>query len=177
MWFIYESLTHRNDLESRKGDKYSAYVLEATKKVYKGDDEPYSKIIFENTFVKIIDRKGETEMVVNEFFDMCQPGDLIDMKSEKNGDFWNIVSLENKTRSVLPEGAGTIPQDMTSMGSAPSGWDAAVNFVNVLVNNGHYKDKTSPEILLDAVVTYRMRLDALDSVALDSSIEEHDEAA
>ena len=145
-------------------------MLTATKKVYKGDDEPYSKIIFDNTQVKIIDRNGTATMMAHEFFQACQPGDLVDMKNEKDGDFWKIASLENKTRAILPEGSG---QSQVQEVVAGADWNAAVGFVNVLVNNGHYKDKTSPEILLDAVVTYKLQLEELQGQTFDSEPEEY----
>jgi hypothetical protein len=171
MWLEYDNCEFRSDLKSRKGDTYSAYVLSGTKRGWKeAPDEPWSKTIFENTFVTVIDRKGTAEMVVNEFFDMCEPGDLIDVKQTKEGDFWKFVSLENKARSVLPEGTGMV-QAVAPVHGQPSGWDAAVNFVNVLINNGHYKEKTNIEVLLEDVITYRERLDALESVALDAPIE------
>jgi len=172
MWLDFESIEHRSDLESRKGSKYSAWILSAMKRGYKDDpDTPYTKQIFDNLIVPIKDRKGDAEMAAHEFFQMCKPGDLVVMEQKKEGDFWNIISLENKTRSVLPDSANTAAPSS----GGDSGWAAAVNFVNVLVNNGHYKDKTSPEILLDAVVTYRARLDNLDSVALDAPWEGEEE--
>ena len=173
MWLDFESIEHRSDLESRKGSKYSAWVLSANKRGYKDEpDAPYSKIIFDNIYADVVDRRGNTNMAVYEFFQACEPGDLVDMKQERDGDNWKITCLENKTRSILPEGAGQKAAPLPV--SAGDGWNASVNFVNVLVNNGHYKDKTSPEILLDAVVTYRARLDALDSVALDATPWEED---
>ncbi len=177
MWLNFEGIEHRSDLESKKGKMYSAYVMTATKRGY-GDEEdsPYSKIIFETVFTTVTDRAGTAELAVHEFFEACEPGDLVIMTNERDGDNWRIKSLENKTRSVLPEGTVTASAAAPAASQA-SGWESAVGFVDVLVNNGHYKDKTSPEILLDAVVTYRMRLDALDSVALDAPLEEYDEAA
>jgi len=179
MWLDFESIEHRSDLESRKGTKYSAWVLTATKRGYKDDpDTPYSKIIFDNIFADVIDRKGnKVEMAVYEFFQACEPGDLVVMSQsrEPGNDHWEITSLENKTRNVLPESI-SVTTDPQSNVAVADGWNAAVNFVNVLVNNGHYKDKTSPEILLDAVVTYRARLDSLDSVALDAPWEEEEAA-
>lgn len=173
MWLTFEDIEFRTDLISKKGNKYSAHLLTATKKGY-GDEEdsPYSKPIFEDTFTTVISRNGkrEAEMAAHEFFEACEAGDLVIMTNKREGERWVMESLQNKTRDVLPEDAG-VTGNPTPVPSVTSGWEAAVNFVNVLVNNGHYNEKTDPEILLDAVVTYHMRLEALDTIALDSDIE------
>lgn len=180
MWLIFENIEHRSDLVSNKGNKYSANLMTATKKGWDGaEDEPYSKPFFDDAFCTVISRNGarEAEMNAVEFFEACEPGDTVVMKQKQEGaNKWKLVSLQNKTRDVLPESEESTSVSAPGTGVA-SGWDAAVNFVNVLVNNGHYKDKTDPEILLDAVVTYRMRIDALDSVALDADVNEYDDAA
>lgn len=163
MWVVFDSIEHRTDLDSNKGTKYSGWVLSGTKKGYmdEGDTE-YQKVIFDNATADVIDKNGETEMLVYEFFQSCQSGDLIDIKFIQDGKFKKISSLENKSRSVLPENSGSSKAVVNN--SVSDGLAAAVGFVNALINNGHYADKTSPEVLLDAVNTYRMRLKVLDEL-------------
>lgn len=165
MWIIYEDIEHRTDLEAKKGTKYSGWVLTGTKKGYMEEgDTPYSKVIFDNATATVIDANGEAEMLLYEFFQSCTPGDLIDMKFVQDGMFKRINSVENKNRSVLPENTGSNNTPSNAVGDGDNLTTAAVVFVNALITNGHYEEKTSPEVLLDAVATYRMRLSTIEDV-------------
>ena len=163
MWVVFENLEFRTDLESKKGNKYSAWIMSGIKKGWQEEeDSPYSKQFFDGTFVTVKDRKGEVEMDMKEFFEACEPGDTVVLENKKDGANWKVVSLENKNRSVLPDSMVPVSNSASPAMGAGSSLNAAVSFVGVLVANGHYKDNTPVDILLDAVSVYKMRLDSLD---------------
>lgn len=170
MWVIFEEIEKNVSLTSMKGAKYTANIVRGMKKGYQEEeDTPYEKKVFDNTFTTVKDRRGEVQMDIVEFFDACEEGDLIVIENEKpkGSQHWQIISLENKNRSVVTDDLLPAAPVVAPVGGGdPLG--AAVGFVNVLVNNGHYKEGTSPEVLLDAVESYKHRLDALFSQALDA---------
>lgn len=109
MWLIFDKIEFSDSLMSRKGTAYSGYVVTGMKKGFETDpDEPYSKIIFDNTFTTVKQGDNSATMSLVEFFKACQSGDLVVMKSERAGAEkwnWKISEVENRTRPVLDANA------------------------------------------------------------------------
>lgn len=145
MWMTFDSCEFRTDLESRKGKAYSAFLLSGTKKGF-GDapDEPYSKPFFEGHLVTVKQGKNEFEMHLNEFFELCEPGDTISIKQEKAGsELWNwrISEVENKTRSVVAGDSVSAVGSAQSSASNPAVFDEikATVMVGALASAGVFK--------------------------------------
>ena len=104
MWMVFEEIERNVTLTSKKGAKYTANIVRGVKKGYMDDpDTEYEKTVFDNTYTTVVDRRGEVEMDITEFFEACEPGDLIVVTNEKDGQHWRISQLENKNRSVVSD--------------------------------------------------------------------------
>lgn len=172
MWLVFEDIQYRTDLTSKKGDTYSGYVVTGTKKGWQDEpDSPYSKIIFENVMTNVVEDNDSVEMALYEFFQSCKSGDLVVVNSVKDGKFWKIESVENKNRKIL---SGVVKSEPSS--SSDSSLIAATVFVNTLVNNGHYQDKTQPKVLMEAVKAYKQMLEQETLVTDQDVLSELEEA-
>lgn len=108
-WIIFDKIEYQENLKSKAGTPYSAYVLTGTKKGYDGaPDEPYRKVMFETTPTTIIE--GEIERpgisMVSFFQNACKQGDTVILKNVRKAKGWEIVSLENLR---LSKGASAKP--------------------------------------------------------------------
>lgn len=108
MWLKFDSIDYRENLEGQSGKKYSAWVVSGTKKGFKGEpDQPYTKVLFENQTITVIER-GITrpgQSVVQFFQKAAKPGDVFDIKSERDGKFWKwitITKLEDNNPTYTP---------------------------------------------------------------------------
>ena len=98
-WITFESIEKKDDLVSKAGNKYSAWVLRGTKRGYKADpDTQYEKILFENRAVTVIEKGIERPgiSIVQFFLNGCKPGDLVILKSVQKNGRWEIESVENR---------------------------------------------------------------------------------
>lgn len=99
MWIIYNSI-EKKTLKGEKGD-YDAWVLTATKKGYDGaPDEDWSRKLFESDAAALIEDGKEIPGVslVDFFKNGVESGDMVEIKQEKDGRFWRIVSMCNMTK-------------------------------------------------------------------------------
>lgn len=164
MWVDFEKIELRSDLTSTKGRKYSAYIVSGNKRGWgdEPDDPTWSKPVFPDAMSKVIDRNGEMEMALHEFFEMCEPGDLIAIENKKENGYWRMVSVENKTRPVLSKNQTSQQEAQPQAVSGPDTLSAATTFVMGLIQNGYYeKGKPSIEVILDEIGQYSMRMQSL----------------
>jgi hypothetical protein len=96
-WITFKSIEFKDDLVSKAGAPYSAYVLKAVKRGFEGEeDAPYEKILFEGRPVTVIEegvaRPGIS--VVQFFQKACKPGDLVIMRNVRKGKNWELDSVE-----------------------------------------------------------------------------------
>lgn len=103
MWLTFESIEEKKNMPARNGKTYDAWVLSGIKRGYEGSpDEPWSKVIFPQTAVAIRE-KGvlrRNQSLLQYLQKACKPGDTLIIKSEKDGKFWRIVSIENRNENV-----------------------------------------------------------------------------
>lgn len=96
MWFKFENIEEKHDLVGQSGKKYSGFVVTGMKKGFQGEpDTPYQKTLFSNQAITVIER-GITrpgQSVVQFFQKAAQPGDMFDIKSEREGKFWRWISI------------------------------------------------------------------------------------
>lgn len=100
MWFIFDSIEQRDDLKSRAGRTYSAYILKGERKGY-GDEPntPYEKVLFETSACTVIEHgQHRPNCSVVQFFQKAvNKGDTVIIKfvRGKAPNMWDIESLEN----------------------------------------------------------------------------------
>lgn len=97
-WVVYEKLEFEPELTGRSGKKYSGWKLYGLKKGYGSmPDMPYEKTLFDNSTTTVIEKgvKRPNLSIVEFIKKACKPGDLIDIKNQRRGQFWEIVSIEN----------------------------------------------------------------------------------
>lgn len=103
MWFVFDNIEHRNDLQGQSGKKYSGYVVTGTKRGYDGaPDVPYQKILFENQSCTVIERGIPRPGVsIVQFFQKgVKPGDLLVIKNERDGRFWKWDTITKRDESI-----------------------------------------------------------------------------
>ena len=96
-WITFDSIEFKDNLVSKAGTPFSAYILKGTKRGFAGEeDKPFEKILFEGRPVTVIEqgiaRPGIS--VVQFFQKACKPGDLVIMKSIRKGTRWELESVE-----------------------------------------------------------------------------------
>lgn len=96
-WITFKEIEFKDDLVSKAGNPYAAYVLTGTKRGFAGDkDEPFEKILFEGQPVTVIEKgiRRPGISVVQFFQKACKPGDLVIMRSVRKGTRWELESVE-----------------------------------------------------------------------------------
>lgn len=99
MWIVYDTCK-LEDLESKAGNKYTAYALRGTKKGYKGEpDAPYIKPLFENSMVTVIEKgvARPNQSIVGFIHAMCNPGDTLELRFDRSGGMPELATIENKS--------------------------------------------------------------------------------
>lgn len=146
MWLTFGNIEFRDDLMSRKNTKYSGYVVTGVKKGFDGEpDEEYSKIIFEGAFTTVKQGDNSVTMSLIEFFKLCQPGDMIAIKSERAGQEkwnWKISEVENRTRPVLDAGA-FVDKNTKAVSLADAELVLVSVAANAVLSSDAYKQKLS----------------------------------
>lgn len=103
MWITFQSIEEKKNIPSRNGKTYDAWILSGIKRGYDGEpDAPYEKIIFPETAVAVRE-KGvvrRNQSLLQYLQKACKPGDTLIIKSEKDGKFWRVVSIENRNDNV-----------------------------------------------------------------------------
>ena len=104
MWVIYQGVEERKNMVSNAGNKFDCFVLHGIKKGYQGEpDKPYEKILFPSTAITVVERGLlRNGMSLLQFLQKaCQPGDLLDVKSERdrNGT-WRWTQIEKKGDNI-----------------------------------------------------------------------------
>lgn len=99
MWFRFESIDEKHDLIGQSGKPYSGFVVSGVKLGYQDTpDQPYQKVLFSNQACTIIEH-GITRpgMSIVQFFQKAaKPGDVFDIKSEREGKFWKWISISKR---------------------------------------------------------------------------------
>lgn len=104
MWFVFDNIEHRTDLQGQSGKTYSGYVVTGTKRGFDGaPDAPYQKVLFENQSCTIVERGiPRPGMSIVQFFQKgVKPGELLVIKSEREGRFWRWSTI-TKRDEVIP---------------------------------------------------------------------------
>lgn len=103
-WITFERLEYDPAMVSRTtGKTYAGYRLQGIKRGYGNmPDAPYEKVLFDNTTATVIEKGVKRPgMSVIEFIKKAvQPGDTIDMKQQRRGQFWEITTIENITNKT-----------------------------------------------------------------------------
>lgn len=99
MWFRFESIDEKHNLVGQSGKSYSGFVVSGVKLGYQDSpDQPYQKVLFPNQACTVIER-GITRpgvSVVQFFQKAAKPGDVFDIKSEREGKFWKWISIAKR---------------------------------------------------------------------------------
>lgn len=112
MWVEFDKIEFQDNLRSRSGSEYSAWVATGTKQAYKDvPAAPWRKVFFENQATTVVERGMPRPgcSIVQFLKKGVSKGDILVIKSERDGPtFWRIVSMENKSRNMpsyepLPE--------------------------------------------------------------------------
>lgn len=96
MWFQFGSITER-EFESKAGKPYTAFELVGIKKGWQSEpDSEWSRKIFRQDAVTVIENgvKRPGISLVSYFQNAVKPGDVIIVKQERNGSFWDIKTVE-----------------------------------------------------------------------------------
>lgn len=97
MWLIFDSIEFNPNLVSRTGTKYGAWVLKGKRKGYNGEeDSPYEKKFFDNQATTIIEHGiPRPNCSIVQFFQKgVVPGDVVKIKFVRNGQRWDVESME-----------------------------------------------------------------------------------
>lgn len=103
MWVKFEDIKFVEGMMSKDGKSYSGWVASGIKKGYGEEpDKEWQKTFFDNSTCTIIE-KGilRPGLSIVQFLQRgVKPGDTVEIKSEKDGRFWRIVSMENISNRV-----------------------------------------------------------------------------
>lgn len=116
MWVEFDKIEYQKGIMSQKGTVYDGYVATGTKRGYQGEpDAPWRKIFFDTQATTIIERGlNRPGCSIVEFLQKgVKHGDTLCIRSEREGAFWRIISMENiagskPTYEPLPD-SGTGP--------------------------------------------------------------------
>ena len=99
MWIDFKSIEYRKDIKSKAGNTFDGYILSGNKRGYQDDpDDPnWEKVLFDSQAVTVIERgvARPNQSLVGYLQTVCKEGDLLALKSEKRGRFWEITTIEN----------------------------------------------------------------------------------
>lgn len=112
MWFQFSSITER-EFESKQGKPYTAFELVGIKKGWKTDpDSEWSRKIFKNDAVTVIEKgvKRPNISLVSYFQKAVKPGAMVKIVQERNGQFWDIVSVEDISEGASSPEEYTLPE-------------------------------------------------------------------
>lgn len=103
MWVKFDNIKFVEGMQSKNGTTYSGWVASGIKKGYGEEpDSEWQKTFFDNSTCTIIE-KGilRPGLSIVQFLQRgVKPGDTVEIKSEKDGRFWRIVSMENISNRV-----------------------------------------------------------------------------
>lgn len=102
MWITFNSIEYNPNLVSPKtGKQYAGYIVKGMKQGYPfgSPDVPWQRTFFDTSTCTVIEQgiNRPDKSIVQFFQKAVKPGDKVEIKSEKNGAFWDIVSIENIT--------------------------------------------------------------------------------
>lgn len=122
MWLTFNSIEYKPNLVSPKtGKEYSAYIVKGMKQKFPmgSGEEEWQRTFFDTTTATIIEQgiNRPNKSVVQFFQKAVRPGDKVEIKSEKAGAFWEIVSLENITNKgrEVPTYEPLSPEELESI--------------------------------------------------------------
>ena len=102
MWFKFGNIEERT-FESKDGKEYQAFELTGIKQGWQNNpDTEWSRKIFRNQATTVIENGVERPgiSIVSFFQNAVEPGALIDVKQVKNGNFYDIVSVQDITNGA-----------------------------------------------------------------------------
>lgn len=114
MWVKFDNIEFKKGIVSKSGNTFDAWVATGTKQGFQDEpDKPWEKYFFDNQATTIVERGMLRPgcSIVQFLQKGVKPGDTISIKSERDGKFWRITSMENvanqkPTYEPLPEEEG-----------------------------------------------------------------------
>ncbi len=98
MWFQFGNIEERTFDKANGDGTYTAFELTGIKKGYQNaPDEEWSRKIFKSQSVTVIENgQARPDISLVSFFQKAvKPGALIDVKQQRNGNYWDIISVRD----------------------------------------------------------------------------------